>query len=86
MGVTLTAKAVATILTGIFVVTATVVVLSPDFQENWNTMCDEIAGTISNGLRDLGDKIGQSLGWIKSKAKSIAQSIGDSFVKVKEKP
>ena len=86
LGVTLTAKAVATILTGIFVVTATVVVLSPDFQENWNTMCDEIAGTISNGLRDLGDKIGQSLGWIKSKAKSIAQSIGDSFVKVKEKP
>ena len=40
----------------------------------------------SEGLAVIGDGIGKSIDWIKAKAKDIAQSIGDSFARVKEKP
>jgi len=87
LGITITAKAVATFCAfAALYLTATVIVLSPGFQDAWNNMCSEIAGTVSEGLAVIGDGIGKSIDWIKAKAKDIAQSIGDSFARVKEKP
>ena len=64
----------------------TTIVLSPDFQKSWNSMCSSIASTVSSGIDSLIGEIRTSAAWISEQSKQIAISIGNSFAKVKSIP
>jgi hypothetical protein len=82
-GITLTAKATAALVA---LVAATVIVLTPGFMETWANMFTDIMEIIVEGLETIGDAMDITVTWITQRAKSIAQSIGDSFANVKSVP
>ena len=85
-------EAIALSLIGLFCVVAMVVVgiigiiQSPEFQKAWSNLCLGVTNTTNNGLNTISGAINNSLDWISSKAKSIIQSIADSFARVTTQP